>query len=106
MWLSLVGINLIYACTYICMKMAAFHSFLSVPYILWILGAIGVMAVYAVLWQQILARVQLSTAYMFKGTSLVFVLSLSALLFHEGITLQNVLGSLIIVSGIFLYAKS
>lgn len=106
MWLALVGINLIYACTYICMKMASPHEFLSAPYILWILGAVGVMGVYAVLWQQVLTRVPLSTAYMFKGTSLVFVLLLSALLLGEGITWQNVLGSIIIISGIILYAKS
>ena len=105
-WLALVGINLIYACTYICMKMASLHDFLSVPYVLWILGAVGVMGVYAVLWQQVLTHVPLSTAYMFKGTSLIFVLLLSALLFQEGITWQNVLGSLIIVSGIILSAKS
>ncbi len=106
MWLALIGINLIYACTYICMKMAAPHVFLSATYILWILGAIGVMGVYAYLWQQILARVPLSTAYMFKGTSLIFVLLLSLLLLGEGITWQNILGSTIIVSGIILYAKS
>lgn len=106
MWLALIGVNLVYACTYICMKEASLHVFLSAPYLLWILGAVGVMGVYAVLWQQILARVPLSMAYMFKGTSLIFVLLLSALLFHEGITLQNILGSVVIVSGIILYAKS
>lgn len=105
-WLALIGINLIYACTYICMKMASSHEFLSAPYILWMAGAVGVMGIYAVLWQQILTRVQLSTAYMFKGTSLIFVLALSALLLDEGITWQNILGSVIIVSGIILYAKS
>ncbi len=105
-WLALIGVNLIYACTYICMKMASPHTFLSGPYLLWILAAIGVMGIYAVLWQQVLARVPLSTAYMFKGTSLIFVLLLSALLFQEGLTWQNVLGSVIIVSGIILYAKS
>lgn len=106
MWLALIGINLVYACTYICMKKASPYAFLSAPYILWVAAAIGVMGVYAVLWQQVLARVPLSTAYMFKGTSLIFVLLLSALLFHEGITWQNVLGSFIIVSGIVLFAKS
>lgn len=106
MWLALLGVNLVYACTYICMKMAASQVFLSVPYIIWFFGAVGVMGVYAVLWQQILTRVPLSTAYMFKGTSLIFVLLLSALLFHERITFQNLLGSIIIVVGIILYAKS
>ena len=105
-WLALTGINLIYACTYICMKGASAHAFMSSPYILWMIGAICVMGVYALLWQQILARTPLSTAYMFKGTSLIFVLLLSALLFNESITLKNIIGAVIIVSGIALYARS
>lgn len=106
MWLALIAINLVYACTYICMKMASAHASLSGPYLVWILGAIGVMGIYAVLWQQILARTPLSTAYMYKGTSLVFVLLFSALLFGESITITNVIGSTIIVAGIILFAKA
>ena len=106
MWLALVGINLIYACTYICMKKASGFEFLSSPYILWTIGAVIILGVYALLWQQLLAKTPLSTAYMFKGTSLVFVLLLSALLFSEGITGKNIIGSVIIVSGIILYARS
>ena len=105
-WLALIGINLIYACTYICMKKASGFEFLSSPYILWTVGAVVIMGVYALLWQQILVRTPLSTAYMFKGTSLIFVLLLSALLFGEGITTKNIIGSVIIVTGILLYARS
>ena len=78
---------------------------LSLPYLLWIAGAVGVMGVYAMLWQQVISRMQLSTAYMFKGTSLIFVLLISALLFGEAITLNNVIGSAIIILGIVLFAK-
>ena len=106
MWLALIGINLIYACTYICMKMASGFEFMSTSYILWIASALCIMGIYALLWQQILARVPLSTAYMFKGTSLIFILLLSALLFKEGISLMNIIGSVIIVCGIILYARS
>lgn len=106
MWLALIGINLVYACTYICMKKASGFEFLSSAYILWTVGAVVIMGVYALLWQQILARTPLSSAYMFKGTSLIFVLLLSALMLGEGITTNNIIGSVIIVSGIFLYARS
>ena len=105
-WLVLVGINLIYACTYICMKKASGFEFLSSSYVLWTLGAVAIMGVYALLWQQVLAKTPLSTAYMFKGTSLIFVLLLSALLFGEGITMKNIIGSAIIISGIILYART
>ena len=103
--LALIGVNLIYACTSICTKMASRYEPLSRLYLLWIAGAIGVMGVYALLWQQVIARMPLSTAYMFKGTSLIFVLLISALLFGEAITLKNVIGSTIIIVGIVLHAK-
>lgn len=105
-YFALIGVNLIYACTYICTKMASRQDVLSWSYLVWIAGAICVMGVYAVLWQQLIMRMSLSTAYMFKGTSLIFVLLISALLFGEAITINNVIGSAIIISGIVLFAKS
>ena len=105
-YFTLIGINLVYACTSICTKMASRQEMLSWPYLLWIAGAIGVMGVYALLWQQVIARMPLSTAYMFKGTSLIFVLLFSALLFGEAITLNNIIGAVIIVIGIILFSKA
>ncbi len=104
-YLSLIGVNLIYACTSICTKMASREEMVSWPYLFWIAGAIGVMGVYALLWQQVIARMPLSTAYLFKGTSLIFVLLFSALLFGEAITTNNLIGSAIIIAGIVLYAR-
>ena len=105
-YLALIGINLIYACTSIFTKMASRQEMLSWPWLLWIAGAVGVMGVYALLWQQVIARMPLSTAYMFKGTSLIFVLLFSVLLFGESITLNNVIGTVIIIAGITLFAKA
>ena len=104
-YFSLVGINVVYACTAIFTKMASRQEMLSWPYLLWIAGAVGVIGVYALLWQQLIARMPLSTAYMFKGTSLIFVLLISALLFGEAITMTNIIGSVIIIFGIVLFAK-
>lgn len=104
-YLTLIGVNLVYACISICTKMASQQEMLSGSYLFWIAGAVGVMGVYAVLWQQVISRMSLSTAYMFKGTSLIFVLLISALLFGEVITVNNVIGSAIIITGIVLFAK-
>lgn len=101
----LVAVNLLYACTSVCTRFAAQYDFMSWGYWAGLAGAIGVMGVYAVCWQQILKRVELSTAYMFKGTSLVFVMLLAWMLFGEQITLYNLLGSCVIIAGIALYAK-
>lgn len=102
----LIGVNLVYACTSVFTKMASRQEMLSWPYLLWIAGAIGVMGVYAILWQQIIVRMPISIAYMFKGTSLVFVLLFSTLFFGEAITLNNIIGAVIIIIGIILFAKA
>lgn len=102
---SLVGINLFYACVTIFTKYASQHELLSVSYCLGLVGAIGVMGTYAIGWQQILKHVELSTAYMFKGTSLIFIMLLAWMLFGEQITLNNIIGACVIIIGIVLYAK-
>lgn len=103
---SLIGINLLYACVTISTKYASQQEMMSINYLLGLGGAVVVMGIYAILWQQVLKRIELSTAYMFKGTSLVFVLLLAALLFDESITWTNIVGSAIIILGIVLYARA
>lgn len=102
---SLVAVNLLYACVTLFTKFAAQQEFLSISYCLSLCGAVGVMGVYAICWQQILKHTELSTAYMFKGTSLVFVMILAFAIFGENITWMNIVGAIIIVTGIALYAK-
>ena len=101
----LVGINLLYACVTLFTKFAAQQEFMSMPYCLGLAGAIGVMGAYAICWQQVLKRIDLSTAYMFKGTSLIFIMLLAWVLFAEQITLHNIIGACVIMIGIALYAK-
>lgn len=105
-YIFLVIINLLYACVSIFTKLASQQEFMSWNYMLCLIGAVGVMGLYAVLWQQILKRIELSLAYMFKGTSLIFVMLLAHVLFGEQITWNNVVGAIIIISGIVLFANS
>ena len=102
---ALVGINLLYACVTLFTKFAAQHEFMSIAYCLGLAGAIGVMGAYAICWQQVLKRIELSTAYMFKGTSLIFVMLLAFAIFGEAITKMNIIGACVIIVGIVLYAK-
>ena len=105
-YIVLVVINLLYACVSIFTKYASQSEFLSWGYVWAVAGAIGVMGLYAVLWQQVLKRIELSLAYMFKGTSIVFVMLLAHVIFGEQITWNNIVGAIIIVSGIMLFANS
>lgn len=104
-YLSLIGVNVLYASTTLFSKYAAQQEFLSVPYCFGLCGTIGVIGLYAICWQQILKRIELSTAYMFKGTSLIFVMLLAFAIFGEAITMMNIIGACVIVLGITLYAK-
>ena len=96
----------IYASSALFSKQASLYDFLSLPYVLFIVGAVGVLGIYAIMWQQIIKKVPISEAYMFKGTSLIFVLLLSSIFWGEVITINNVVGAIIIVTGIILSAKS
>ena len=103
---GLIGVNMLYACVGICTKMAALQAPMSWPYLLWFCGAVAIIGIYAILWQQVLRRIELSTAYMFKGTTLIFTMLIAALLFGETITIPNIIGSVIIVTGIVIFARA
>ena len=102
---ALVGVNLVYACESIFTKLASAQAPFSPRYILYMGCAVAVLGLYALAWQQILRRAPVSEAYMFKGSSLVFVMLLSALLFAETITVGNICGAVMIIGGIALFAK-
>ena len=101
----LIAINFLYACVSIFIKYASQQEFMSWNYMLSIIGAVGVMGLYAVLWQQVLKRIELSIAYMFKGTSIIFVMLFAYVLFGEQITWNNIVGAAIIIIGIVLFAR-
>jgi multidrug transporter EmrE-like cation transporter len=86
--------------------MAALQPTGSWSYLLWFCGAVLIIGVYAILWQQVLRRIELSTAYMFKGSTLIFTMLFAALIFGEAITIPNIIGSVIIIFGITLLARS
>lgn len=107
-WIKYIVIVLsfaLYSCTSIFMRYAAIYPFLSWQYIIMLCCAILVLGVYAIIWQQIIKHVDISIAYMFKGSSLIFTMLFAWMLFGEQITLHNGIGAAVIIGGIVLYAK-
>lgn len=102
--MKLLGVYLLYACTGIFSKSAAMHPFMSIGYILNVYGTVLVLGLYAILWQQIIKKIPLSTAFMFKGTGLLFALLISFFLFGETITWMNGVGAILIIGGITLFS--
>lgn len=78
------------------------YGLISLPCIGIFAFMIGCLGVYAILWQKVLKKVDLITAYVNKSTTLIWSLLWSATVFHESIQWNNVLGILIVVVGIIL----
>lgn len=68
-------------------------------------ASIGLLGVYAIVWQIILSKVKLSIAYMNKSLLIFWGLVWSVLFFREEITYTNIYGTLIIFVGILLVNK-
>ncbi len=55
--------------------------------------------IYALLWQQVLKRVPLSTAFLCKSTGTVWVVVLGCLIFKEVLTVGKIIGLVLVVVG-------
>lgn len=105
-YIVLILVYLFYASLSLILKYTGLQEPLSWPWILGFVGLVASLGIYAVAWQQILKRIDLGTAYMFKGTSLIFIMLLLHLCYGEPITPVKLIGTGIIIVGIALYAKS
>ncbi len=93
---------IIYSLTGIFMKLASLENAFSLSFILYYSFVLGVIAFYAVLWQMILKKVPLTIAFMSKSITIVFGLLIAHFLFKETISVNNIIGSLIIIFGILV----
>ena len=89
-YIALIGTFFIYTTSGVFSKLASQREFLSPGYIAFLACTVGVLGIYAVLWQQIIKRMDVSLAYMFKGTGVVFELMLAHFVFGEAITIFSV----------------
>lgn len=83
-------------------KMASGYEFLSFPFIAFYGLEILILGIYALAWQQIIKKVDLSIAFANRSLSLLWSMLWSALIFHETITLQNMLGIAVVIAGVLL----
>lgn len=95
----LQGIVLIYTLSGVAAKLASGYPFLSLPFIFYYGIEIMILGVYAILWQQIIKRVDLSIAYANRAIALLWSMLWAAMLFHEQITWNNIVGVLIVIAG-------
>lgn len=86
--------------------MASQYPVMSVPFILFYGGVLIILFGYAILWQQIIKKMPLVTAYANKAVTVVWGLLWGLIVFKERISFFNIVGVIIIVVGIVLVVKS
>lgn len=93
---------LLYSVGSVLSKMASKEAFLSWGFIIYYGLFLSILFVYALLWQQILKRFPLTVAFANKAITILWGIVWGILFFGEAFRWGMLLGSVIIVSGIYL----
>lgn len=80
-------------------KLASTQEFLSFNFFVFYAAQVFVLGIYALLWQQIIKRVDLSIAYANRAIALIWSILWAFLIFDNQITLKNIIGVIIVVIG-------
>lgn len=92
----------IYTCSGIAAKLASGYGFMSWGFILCYGAEILLLGIYAVFWQQIIKRADISVAYANRASAIFWSTLWAVLIFKEQISVQNVAGIVLIFLGIWL----
>ena len=95
---------MVYSMSGICSKMAAKESSINLKFCLFYGIIIVLLGIYAIGWQQIIKRLPLTTAFANKAITVVWGLVWGLVFFSETITYGKVLGALLIIAGVVIYA--
>lgn len=103
-WLLILHATLlVYTASSVCSKLAAEQALGSLPFFLLYGGVLVCLGVYAIVWQQIIKHLPLTTAYANKAVTVVWGMVLGTLLFQEHISPRQLLGAAVIIAGVVLY---
>ena len=104
-YLLLHGGFLLFSFSAVFLKAASGYDSFSIPFLfLWGL-ALFVLFLYAILWQVILQKFPLSTAFANRGIVVVWGILWGMIIFREEITVGKVIAAVLIVTGIVILGK-
>lgn len=91
---------IVYSFVGVLSKTASSQGFLTPTFFLYACFVLATLMVYALLWQQVLKHFTLIKAYSNKGVVVIWNLLWAVIFFKEMITIENLIGSAVIVAGI------
>lgn len=86
-------------------KLAATNDFLSFKFCMFYGISILILGIYAILWQQILKKFSLTTAFFNKAVTIIWGMLWGALFFKEQITVNMIIGTIVVLLGIGMVVK-
>lgn len=96
---KLQTVVMVYTFASIFSKMASGEDFLSFKFILFFGLEFVVLFFYALLWQQVIKKTELSVAYANREMYLLWSLLWAVVFFHNQVTPANVAGCLLVIAG-------
>ncbi len=88
-----------YTTSSIMAKFAAAQDLFSMPFLLFYGAEIMILGIYAICWQQVIKRFELSVAYANRAMVLVWSLLWAVVIFHDKVTLRNLAGIVLVILG-------
>lgn len=98
----LQAVIVIYTMSQVMAKFTALQEIFSFRFFLFYGIEFLILGIYAVFWQQLIKKFDLSVAYANRAMALLWSMLWSVLIFHEGITIKKVLGVLLVILGTFI----
>ena len=97
--LLLQGVVIIYTISSIMSKNASANRGNFMRFLFFFGMEFVVLGIYAMLWQQIIKRFELSIAYANRSMAVVWSMVWAVVFFHNEITINNIIGVFLVVAG-------
>lgn len=100
--LQLQAVVVIYTISSVMAKTASMHKDNKMLFLIFFGLEFVMLGVYAILWQQMIKRFELSVAYANRAMAILWSMIWVVIFFHDQITVRNLLGVAIVIAGIML----
>lgn len=105
-FISLHLLFVLYSLTDLFGKMAASFAFDDMRFYLLYGAVLAVLFLYAIGWQQVIKHLPLTTAFSNRAVTVFWGLVWGVLFFQEELNFAKVLGAIIVIAGVILYARA
>lgn len=101
-YIMLQAVIIIYSFSTVMSKLASGEKENPIKFLIYFGVEILLMGVYAVLWQQMIKKFDLTIAYANRAMVILWSTIWAVIFFHDSITIQNIIGIVLVIIGLLL----